>query len=271
MTRTDVVPAPPTRAAGAPPALRVAGLAVELGGVPVLRGVDASVPAGRVTALVGPNGSGKSTLLRVLVGAVRPAAGSAHLEGRDLLAIPRRERARELALVEQDAPADVALSVADVVLLGRTPHRPRWGADSVGDLTVAHRALERVGAAGLTDRAFATLSGGERQRVHLARALAQDPHLLLLDEPTNHLDVAAQLRLLALVHELADVTVVMALHDLNHALRWCDHVVLLDAGRVAAEGPPSDVLTPAVVDAVYGVRSRRVPAGDREVLLLDPA
>ena len=266
-------PSVPTAGRSGGAALSTTGLSFTAGDHRVLRDVAAAVPAGALSAVVGPNGSGKSTLLRLLVGALAPDTGGVLLDGEDVEQLPRRERARRLALVEQDSPADVSREVLDVVLLGRTPHRPRWGSDSALDLDVAHRALARTGASALLGRDFATLSGGERQRVHLARALAQQPRLLLLDEPTNHLDVAAQLTVLGLARELTTegVTVLAALHDLNHALRYCDHVLVLHGGRVAAAGPPAQVLTEDLVGEVYGVRARRVRAADRELLLLDPA
>ncbi|WP_448071580.1 ABC transporter ATP-binding protein [Georgenia yuyongxinii] len=276
----DVTVAPTGAASGAAtegvgrrPALDIAALTYAAGPVTILDGVDATVPTGAVCAVVGPNGAGKSTLLRLLVGALAPAAGTLLLAGEDLTRLTRRQRARELALVEQDAPSDVAHDVLDVVLLGRTPHRPRWGGDSATDLAAAHRAIARTGAGATAGREFTTLSGGERQRVHLARALAQEPQLLLLDEPTNHLDVAAQLAVLGLARELADdgVTVLAALHDLNHALRFCDHVLVLDAGRVVAAGRPAAVLTAELVSAVYGVRAHRVSARGRDLLVFDPA
>ncbi|MHB1065358.1 MAG: ABC transporter ATP-binding protein [Georgenia sp.] len=258
-------------AAGHP--LDVAALTYAVGRVRILDGVDATVPAGAVSAVVGPNGAGKSTLLRLLVGALAPATGAVLLSGRDLGRLTRRERARELALVEQDSPAEVSRDVLDVVLLGRIPHRPRWGGDSATDQGVARRAMARTGADALAGRDFATLSGGERQRVHLARALAQEPGVLLLDEPTNHLDVGAQLAVLGLARELAGngVTVLAALHDLNHALLFCDHVLVLEAGQVVAAGDPREVLTAELVSAVYGVRAHRVRAGDRDLLVFDPA
>ncbi|UNX55870.1 ATP-binding cassette domain-containing protein [Georgenia sp. TF02-10] len=268
--RPALRPAPPDAPV---PALELAGLTVDVGPVTLLRGVDAAVPAGAVSAVVGPNGAGKTTLLRTLVGALAPADGVVLLAGRDLVGMARRDRARRLALVEQDVTADVSRDVLDVVLLGRTPHRPRWGADSPRDLDVARRAMARTGADALAGRDVATLSGGERQRVHLARALAQEPGVLLLDEPTNHLDVAAQLAVLGLARDLAaaGVTVLAALHDLNHALRFCDHVLLLVGGTVVAAGPPAQVLTEEVVSAVYRVRARRVVAADRALLVFDPA
>lgn len=260
----------PATTAG-PAELEVRDASVHAGRALLLEEVTLTVPAGTVTALVGPNGAGKSTLLRALVGAA-PMSGQALLDGRDLRALSPRERARHLALVEQDASARVARPVLDVVLLGRTPHRSRWGTDSPADLDLAGRALERTGATALRDRDFATLSGGERQRVHLARALVQEPRLLLLDEPTNHLDVAAQLQVLGLTRELSrEMTILVALHDLNHALRHADHVVVLDAARVVASGPPQEVLTGALVSEVYRVRAQRIEAAGRDMLVMDPA
>ncbi|ROR73951.1 ABC transporter ATP-binding protein [Bogoriella caseilytica] len=250
----------------------VSGLSVRIGEAVLVDDVTFTAPAGAITALIGPNGAGKSTLLRALVGAV-PLAGQAvvTLASEELTGMSHRERARRVALVEQDGAADVARPVLDVVLLGRTPHRSRWGGDSPGDLELASEALERAGVAALAERDFATLSGGERQRVHLARALVQQPRLLLLDEPTNHLDVAAQLQVLRLTRALArsGMTVLAALHDLNHALRYADHVVVLAGGEVVATGDPRDVLTGELVGEVYQVRATRVQAAGHDLLVMD--
>jgi iron complex transport system ATP-binding protein len=239
----------------------------DIGGRLVLDDVGVLAPAGAVTGLLGPNGSGKSTLLRVLAGVQQagraPSSSDADAAGpttafgdADLAALPRRDRARVLALVEQDATTDLPLSVLDAVLLGRIPHRSLLAGDSDADRAAAYAALETAGAKGLADREVGALSGGERQRVHMARALAQQPRLLLLDEPTNHLDIAAQLHAMQVLRDLAadGVTVVAALHDLNLAASTCDHLVLLDHGRVVAAGPVGDVLVPAVLEPVYGVR-----------------
>ena len=256
--------------------LQTSRLTHTAGGHLVIDGVDCTAPAGAVTGVLGPNGSGKSTLLRLVAGAAEPDRGAILLSGADLRTMSRRDRARRLALVEQESAPDTALGVLDVVLLGRIPHRSRWGQDSASDVAIAHASLARVGAGDLAEREFATLSGGERQRVHLAAALAQEPRLLLLDEPTNHLDVGAQLALLDLVRSLAGegVTVLMAMHDLNHALRWCEHVVVLAGGRVRAAGPPRDVLSPTLLGEVYGVRSDVVSVeaadGARQVLVFSP-
>ncbi len=256
--------------------LHAARMTYRAGGRLIVDGVDCTAPAGAVTGVLGPNGSGKTTLLRLVAGVLPPDDGAALLSGTDLGTLTRRDRARRLALVAQESDPEVALDVLDVVLLGRTPHRSRWGGDSADDVARARAALSRVGAQHLERRDFGTLSGGERQRVHLAAALAQEPRLLLLDEPTNHLDVAAQLAMLALVRGLAadGVTVLVAMHDLNHVLAWCDHVVLLAAGRVRAAGPPSDVLTPGRIAEVFGVHAEVAEAGGRRVFILsglDPA
>jgi len=232
-----------------------------VGGTVILDAVDLTVPTGTVTALLGPNGSGKSTLLRLVagVGSTLPgrssAAGSVRWNDTDLAALRPRERARVVALVEQNAQTEVDLTVRDAVGLGRTPHRSRWAADTPADHAVVHDALAAVDLVDLADRSFSTLSGGERQRVHLARALAQEPELLLLDEPTNHLDVQAQLAALQLVRRsaAAGTTALVALHDLNLAAAYCDHVVVLSRGRVVAAGTVADVLVPEVIDPVYGV------------------
>jgi iron complex transport system ATP-binding protein len=255
--------------------LEVRGARWTAGGRAVLDGIDLTAPLGQVVGLLGPNGSGKSTLLRMIAGVPsgtsRRPGGSVHWEGEDLRALRPRQRARVLAFVEQDAHTDLDLTVRDVVELGRTPHRGRWGAESPADASVVESALGAVGLRGLAERRLASLSGGERQRVHLARGLAQEPRLLLLDEPTNHLDIQAQLTVLGLVRDATasrGLTAVVALHDLNLAATFCDHVVLLHEGRVARAGAVPDVLVPEVVDHVYGVRTTLVeaPDGARPVL-----
>ena len=220
----------------------------------ILDGVTLAPEPGSTVGLLGPNGSGKSTLLRLLAGLLAPTAGVVTLDGTPLAARPRREVARRLAVVEQQADTQVELTVHDVVRLGRVPHRRVWTPASPHDEQAVTAALERTR---LTDRAtqpWHTLSGGERQRVQIARALAQEPRELLLDEPTNHLDIHHQLDLLNLVTGLP-VTTVVALHDLNLAAMYCDRLVVLHEGRVRAAGTPEDVLTEQLIADVYGVRA----------------
>lgn len=237
--------------------LRVADVTVRVDAAELVSGASFEAPAGRVTALLGPNGAGKSTLLRAVAGVRRPGSGSVTFDDQDLLALGRRERARLVALVEQDATTDLPLTARAVAALGRTPHEHLLGGRDPAARSVVEQALTDVGAAALADRELPSLSGGERQRVLIARALVQQPRLLLLDEPLNHLDIAAQLEVLALLSRLAaaGVTVVAAVHDLGLAASHADHVVVLSHGAVAAAGPTADTLTPELVQEVYGVRA----------------
>ncbi|MFP7759867.1 ABC transporter ATP-binding protein [Marisediminicola sp. LYQ85] len=236
--------------------LEASVVTVTLGGRSVVDEVDLEVRGGEVTAIVGPNGAGKSTLIRVLAGVARPSSGDVRWNGSDWFALGRRERARSAALVEQDVHAELPLTVRDAVALGRTPHLSAFGAPSRDDAAIVRDAMRDAGVAEFAARPLSTLSGGERQRVHLARALAQQPGLLLLDEPTNHLDVRAQLSILGLARSLATaggIAVVAALHDLNLAMTYADHVIVLDRGRVVISGPPRTALTRSVIESVWGV------------------
>lgn len=240
------------------------------GGALVVDGVSLRPEPGTTVGLLGPNGSGKSSLLRLLQGAARPDAGEVMLDGRSLSTWRRREVARTVAVVTQHAETDADIVVRDVVRLGRTPHRPVWGGSTTGDEAAVAAALERVGMTDKADRLWHTLSGGERQRAQIARALAQEPRELLLDEPTNHLDIRHQLDILALVAALP-VTSIVALHDLNLAATYCDSVLVLRSGAVVAAGAPADVLTPALIADVYGVRARVIPDAEtgRTTILFD--
>ncbi|MFE0674604.1 ABC transporter ATP-binding protein [Streptomyces sp. NPDC058867] len=220
----------------------------------VVDGVTLALRPGETVGLLGPNGSGKSTLLRLLAGVLAPTAGVVTLDGRTLPEVGRRETARRIATVEQHAHTQTELTVREVVALGRIPHRRAWTPATATDAEAVTEALTRTG---LTDRAgqsWHTLSGGERQRAQIARALAQTPRELLLDEPTNHLDIQHQLDLLELIVGLP-VTTVVALHDLNLAATYCDRLLVLRDGRVVAEGTPAEVLTPTLIEQVYGVRA----------------
>jgi iron complex transport system ATP-binding protein len=251
--------------------LRASEVVVRVGETTIVDRVDLEVPEGSFTALVGPNGAGKSTLLRALAAVQSPVSGAVEFDGRDLLGMPRRERARTVALVEQDADTSVTMRVDAVVALGRHPHESLWS--SVRDSeAIVSAVLETAGATHLAERDFSTLSGGERQRVLLARALAQEPRLLLLDEPTNHLDVAAQLSTLGLVRGLArdGLTVVAAMHDLTLAATYCDRVIVLMGGRVVGSGPVLAVLEPGLIRDVYGVDATVLDVDGRPVIAFRP-
>ena len=235
--------------------LRARGVTVLRDGRAIIDAVDCDLRSGLVTAIVGPNGAGKSSLIRALAGVDRPDAGTVSWDDDDWFSLPRRERARRAALVEQDARAELPLTVRTAVALGRMPHTPLFAGSTPDDAAVITAAIAAVGLTELAGRPLSTLSGGERQRAHLARALAQQPQLLLLDEPTNHLDLKAQLETLALARGLArdGLAVVVAIHDLNLALGFADHIVVLANGSLAAAGAPSEVLTPPLIRAVWGV------------------
>ncbi|PYY52296.1 hypothetical protein DEJ17_16220 [Curtobacterium sp. MCSS17_011] len=247
-----------------PGVLEARDLGRSVHGVDLLTGVDMIAPSGRMTGIVGPNGSGKSTLARCLAGVTPPDHGTVTLDDTDLRTLPRRSVARRLAFVEQQGHAEIDHRVLDVVRLGRLPYRSRLGALDEDADEVCRAALAEVGMAGTDQRRWSGLSGGERQRVQVARALAQTPDVLVLDEPLNHLDVHHQFELLDLLSTGAN-TVVIVLHDLDLAARYCDHLVVLDGGGVAADGVPADVLDADVLDRVFRVRgtTRRTPHGAR--------
>jgi iron complex transport system ATP-binding protein len=228
------------------------GLSWSVQGHRLLDGVSLEASDGHVVGLLGPNGSGKTSLLRLLAGLRRPDAGTIRYDDIDLSGLGRRALARRLAVVEQDVSTHDHVTVRQIVELGRTPFRGRFDALTAIDQKIIDAALDRVDIAGRQHRDWHTLSGGEKQRTQLARALAQEPREILLDEPTNHLDIRHRLELVELLGTLG-VTCVVALHDLNLAARYCDHVVLLDRGRVVAAGPPATVLTPDLIATVYGV------------------
>ncbi|MFP4310771.1 MAG: ABC transporter ATP-binding protein [Nitriliruptoraceae bacterium] len=235
----------------------------------VLDGVDLVADGGEVLGLIGPNGSGKTTLLRTLYASLQPQRGGVTLDGEALDGLDPREVARRTAVVVQEEPGELPLTVGEMVLLGRVPHLRTFQRPSRHDHLIAAEALERVGARRFAERPIAELSGGERQRVLIARALVQQASHLLLDEPTNHLDIHYQHAILQLVRSLP-VTTVVVLHDLNLAARYCDRLLLLDDGRVAAAGTPEEVLRPDVLEPVYGIGVERTHHGGHVQLLFHP-
>jgi iron complex transport system ATP-binding protein len=221
-------------------------------GRPILGGVDLTVAPGERVGVIGPNGSGKSTLLRCLYAWHAPTSGTVLLDGTDISALPAHRRAQAVAVLAQHTEAGLGLTVGEVVALGRLPHRRAWGRAETDDAAAIDDALALIGLEMWRDRPFGPLSGGEKQQVLFARALAQRPSLLILDEPTNHLDIRHQLELLRAARDRG-VSVVVTLHDLNLAARWCDRLCLLEAGRIRATGLPDDVLTLDLIGSVYGV------------------
>ena len=207
---------------------------------------------GECVGLIGPNGCGKSTLLRMLYRVLRPTHGDVLLLDQNISSIPDRQFAQQVAVLTQESMPGFDMTVTELVMMGRIPHQSKWAPDSVQDHAIVREALQQVGALALSNRSLADLSGGEKQRVLLARALAQQPQVLLLDEPTNHLDIRYQLEIMGLLKRQR-LSSIVALHDLNIAAHYCDRLVLMNQGRIVAEGKPAQVLTPTAIHAVYGV------------------
>jgi iron complex transport system ATP-binding protein len=248
--------------------LEVRDLRFAYNGADVFSGVDFAVAPGAVLGVLGPNGAGKSTLLRCVLHLLRPRAGEVLVDGRASAAMGPRERAALLAYVPQARPLKLPLTVFEAVLMGRRPHMA-WR-PSAHDLERADAAIRALGLAALAGRDFDALSGGQGQKVLLARAFAQEARYLLLDEPTSSLDLRHQEEVLGLVAETAReraVGALVAIHDLNAALRFCDAVLVLHQGGVAACGAPDDVLSARTVREVYGVDVVEVDCAGRRAFL----
>lgn len=219
----------------------------------VVDGATLTAERGTLTAILGPNGAGKSSLLLAMAGLL-PFDGELRLDGRDATRMSPRERARHLALVLQDPPTDMPFTVAELVLMGRSPHLGRLAIEGAEDRRIAREAMRSVDVDHLAERPIDQLSGGEKRRVFLARALAQQPKILLLDEPTAFLDLGHQAQLLAHCRELAagGLCILAVLHDPNLAAAYADRVVLMQQGRIVEQGAPTSVLTAARLEALYG-------------------
>jgi iron complex transport system ATP-binding protein len=245
------------------PLLEARGLSVARGTRPVLHGVDLSLQPGEALAIVGPNGAGKSTLVRALARLLPRSDGQVLVEGRALATWPRDGLARAMALVTSEEHGPDSLPVEDRVRLGRYPHRGPFRPWTPADEDAVGRALEQTGIAHLRRRALGTLSAGERQLSALARGLAQQPRILLLDEPAAHLDIGHQLRLFRVLDGVraCGVGVLAVAHDLPRAAAWASRMVLMEGGRVAAQGPPDEVLASRACAKAFqvAIRGHRVP------------
>ena len=223
-----------------------------------LNGITTAIPKGKITTIIGPNGCGKSTLLSVMSRNNRPLEGQARLESRDLVEYKPKEFAKKFAIVYQqnDIPQD--LTVEKLVMFGRMPYSSLLKKKTQEDDEAVTWALACTHLLDKRENDLSALSGGERQRVWIAMALAQKSEMLCLDEPTTYLDIYYQLELLELVKELNakhGLTIVMVLHDINQAIRYSDHVILMKDGQIVAEGLPREVITKEVIREVYGVNA----------------
>ncbi len=256
-------------------AVRAQNLGVTLGGRPVLHGVDLKLQEGRLVGLIGPNGAGKTTLLRALVGLV-PAAGAILLDDRPIGEFPRKERARRIAYLAQGHHVDWPLSVRRLVELGRLPHLEPWAHPGGADRAKVDEALDATETSALAERPVTTLSAGERARALLARCLAGTPDVLLADEPVSGLDPYHALKVMELLTQRAaqGMAVLVVLHDLALALRFCERLTLLVGGRALAEGSPAEVLSPRHLAEAYRIRAQYGEAEGRRYLVpwsrLDP-
>ncbi|MGR4064736.1 MAG: ABC transporter ATP-binding protein [Vulcanimicrobiaceae bacterium] len=236
--------------------IEVRGVDIEIGGRRLLDGLDFTIERSEIVAVLGPNGVGKTTLLRA-VAAMHPVArGSVRVDGAEVARLPSAARARCIAFVTADDTLTDALSVHDVVAIGRYPHHEWWEwSATAADREAVARALHEVRMEDFADRLFGTLSSGERQRVFIALGLAQETPVLLLDEPTSHLDVRVAHEILALLRDLARAgkSVVCVLHDLNEAAAHADRILLLGCGTLLASGDAPAVFKPEILETAYGL------------------
>lgn len=256
--------------------LEARALWASYGKTPALRGLDATIPGGKVVFILGENGSGKSTFLKVIARVLAPSAGDLLLEGRRLTEIPRRLVARRIAYVPQGVDLVFPIRCLDLVLQGRAPHGRGFSADSPEDLQKALAAMRACDVERLTEREASTLSGGEKRRVFLARALAQEAQIWLLDEPTSGLDPRHRfefLELLTRIHRQRATTVLLVTHEIDLAGELADRIILLREGRTLAQGPASEALTPENLRLTFDVESRIEvdPSGRRRVVPYGPA
>lgn len=241
--------------------------------VDVAADLSVVIPPGKITAIVGANACGKSTLLRALARLLKPKAGVVLLDDRDIHRLPTREVATKLGILPQQPVAPEGLTVADLVSRGRSPHH-RWFTQwTVDDEAAVFDALDATGTIGFARRPLDELSGGQRQRAWIAMALAQGTDTMLLDEPTTFLDLAHQIEvldLLARLNEREARTIVLVLHDLNQACRYAHHLIAMRAGTIVAEGAPGDVITPRLVECVFGLPVRIIPDPETGTPLIVP-
>ena len=235
--------------------IKAQNISVSINEKEIVHGISLDIPEGKVTAIIGPNGCGKSTTLKAL-SRILPYKGSVTFKGQEMSTLSQREFAKCLAILTQSPQAPSDLTVNDLVEMGRFPHRGFLGRAGKDDKEHVEWALEQTGVKEMRYRLLNTLSGGERQRAWIAMALAQRPEVLLLDEPTTYLDICHQLEIMQLITRLNQelgLTVVMVVHDLNHAIMYADHVVVVKAGHLVTSGAPREIITAGLLAEVFKV------------------
>ena len=237
--------------------IKAQNICVSINDKEIVHNLSLEIPEGKVTAIIGPNGCGKSTTLKAL-SRILPYKGSITFKGSEMYALSQREFAKSLAILTQSPQAPSDLTVNDLVEMGRFPHRGFLGRGGKDDKEHVEWALAQTGVTAMRNRLLNTLSGGERQRAWIAMALAQRPEVLLLDEPTTYLDICHQLEIMQLIVRLNQelgLTVVMVVHDLNHAIMYADHVVVVKAGKLVTSGAPREIITADLLAEVFRVKA----------------
>lgn len=237
--------------------IRAESLYKQYGEKPILEDISFTIKDREVLGIIGPNGSGKSTLLKLLSGIEAPASGQVYLAGKEVQSYSRKEIAKRVAVLQQEALPMLGFTVREVVEMGRFPFQNWLGEDVIDVDLLIDSILDKMNLTALSDRHLEQLSGGERQRVGLAKTMAQSPHLLMLDEPTTYLDIGHQIQLLDRIRswQLQEkMTVISVLHDLNLAALYCDRLLLLNEGRIEAIGTPHEIIKAELIEQVYGVR-----------------
>lgn len=236
----------------------------------ILDGASFFVPKGKITTLIGANGCGKSTLFQLMTKNLEPDAGKIYLEGQNIHNMKQKEFARKVAIVHQNNDAAADITVAKLVAYGRNPHLGLFGARGTQEKEIVDWALTVTKIGDLQYREVRSLSGGQRQRVWIAMALAQKTEILFLDEPTTFLDIRYQVELLEMVQQLNReyrITVIMVLHDMNHAVYFSDEILGLKDGKVLVQGDPKEVITPDCIEEIYGIRLKVEEMNGRRVVM----
>lgn len=249
--------------------IAIEGLDVALGQRRVLRNIDATLEPGQLIGVIGPNGAGKSTLAHAILALIRPDMGRVTIDGADAARIRRADLARSIAYLPQGQALHWPLTVERLVALGRLPHLAPFSRIGAADRAAIDRAMAQADVTGLRDRIATELSGGEQARALLARALAVEASALIADEPLASLDPGHQIEVMSLLKAQAQrgALVIAVLHDLTMAARFCDRLLVIDKGRLLAEGTPREVLTPELLSLVYGVRAVIAEAQDLPLIV----
>lgn len=236
----------------------------------ILEGIDLTIASGKITTLLGANGCGKSTLFQLMTKNLIPQKGKILLDGQDIAKMKQKAFAKKVAIVHQNNVAANDITVRKLVAYGRTPHLGMFGAFTKEDDEIVEWAMQEAGIFQQADQEVMHLSGGQRQRAWIAMALAQKTELLFLDEPTTYLDIRYQIELLEMIERLNrehHITIVMVLHDMNHAIYYSDQIIGLKDKKVICQGKPKDVVTSDFIEKVYGIRLEIMEKNDRRVVI----